>query len=68
MDEARPTISTTEAGRMLDVTHDTIRAWWKRGLIEGYLSTPGPHGRLRLYRDSVEAYDRQRKSRPSVDK
>ncbi len=68
MVENRPTIGSSEAGRMLGVTHETVRAYWERGLIDGYLTIPAKHGRLRLYRDSVEEYDRQRKSRPLPDK
>jgi predicted site-specific integrase-resolvase len=63
----RPTISTTEAGRMLGVKHETIRAYWERGLIEGYLTIPDKHGRLRLYRESVEKYARQRENRPRLE-
>lgn len=61
--ESRPTLSTTEAGKLLGVTDETVKRWWKLGLIEGYKTNPFPHGRLRLYQDSVEEYDRQRKSR-----
>jgi len=66
MDLNRPTISTFEAGRLLSVSHDTVRNYWHRGLIEGYVSTSMKGGRLRLYRDSVEEFDRQRKSRPQL--
>ena len=65
MDTPRPTISSTEAAKILGVTDDTIRAWFDRGLIEGYKTSPLRRGRLRLYRDAVEEFDRQRKSRPS---
>lgn len=66
LDECRPTLSTTQAGLILGVKHETVRAYWERGLIEGYLTIPDKHGRLRLYRDSVEEYDRKRKSSPAV--
>jgi hypothetical protein len=32
------------------------------GVIAGYRKTPSARGRIRLYRDSVEQFDRQRKS------
>lgn len=60
--ELRPTLTTTKAGQLLEVTHETVRRYWEQGWIEGYLMTPGKHGRLRLYLDSVEAFDRKRKS------
>lgn len=68
MTNARPTLTTTQAGRLLDCTEDTVRVYWRKGLIEGYRTIPGPHGRLRLYRDSVEEFDRKRKSQPLPDK
>lgn len=68
MDISRPTVSTFEAAQMLDVSHDTIKNYWKRGFITGYLTLPTKGGRLRLYRDSVEEFDRQRKSRSPSDK
>jgi len=63
--EERPTISPAEAGRMLGVSHETAKTYWRKGFIEGYLMTPGPHGRLRIYRDSVETFDKMRKSQPT---
>lgn len=64
LENRRPTLSTTEAGDLLGVTQDTIKRYWLKGLIEGYLTIPEKHGRLRLYRDSIEAFDRKRKSSP----
>jgi predicted site-specific integrase-resolvase len=55
-------MTTTEAGRYLGVTQDTVRNYWERGLIEGYLTIPVKHGRLKVYRESVEEFDRQRKN------
>jgi predicted site-specific integrase-resolvase len=68
LDGSRPTLSTTQAGLILGVKHETVKQYWQRGLIEGYLTIPGKHGRLRLYRDSVEEYDRKRKSSPSLSR
>jgi hypothetical protein len=64
MEDTRPTLTTGQAGRLLAVTHETVRRYWELGLLEGYLMAPGKHGRLRVYRDSVEAFDRQRKGGP----
>lgn len=63
--DSRPTLTTTEAGRLLCVAHETIRRYWEAGLIDGYLTRPGKHGRLRVYRDSVVAFQRQRQNRES---
>ena len=62
MSEQRPTVSTFEAGRMLQVSDETAKRYWRRGWIEGFRSIPGPTGRLRLYRDSVEAFAERRKN------
>ena len=61
-------MTTVQAGDYLDCDHQTVVRLWTLGHIEGYKTSPGKHGRLRLYRDSVEEYDRQRKSRPPVKK
>lgn len=63
--ESRPTLSTTQAGRRLGVSHETIRRYWAAGLLAGYLSRPGKHGRLRVYSDSVEVLEEKRQQRES---
>lgn len=67
MPEDRPTVSPKEAGKMLGVSHDTVKNYWKRGWIEGYQTFPGLRGRVRLYRDSIEAFDKMRKSQPTQE-
>jgi hypothetical protein len=62
MENPRKTVGSVEAGRMLDVSHDTIQNYWKAGYIEGYKQSGQYRGRLRIYVDSLEAFDRQRKS------
>lgn len=64
--ENRPLMSATEVAEYLGVSHDTVNRLFARGEIDGYKQTLRRNGRLRLYRDSVEMYDRQRKSRPQL--
>jgi predicted site-specific integrase-resolvase len=61
----RPTLSTTEAGQRLHVSHETVRRYYDAGLLEGYLTRPNKGGRLRVYVDSVEELLQARKSRES---
>jgi excisionase family DNA binding protein len=58
----RPTITPREAATYLEISEDTVVRWFIMGAIEGYRKTPSARGRIRLYRDSVEHFDRQRKS------
>jgi excisionase family DNA binding protein len=51
-----------EAAAYLEISEDTVVRWFSLGTIEGFRKTPSARGRIRLYRDSVEAFDRQRKS------
>ena len=62
MQQDRPTISPKEAAALLEISEDTVVRWYVLGTIEGYRKTPSARERIRLYRDSVEAFDRQRKS------
>jgi len=55
-------MSPKEAAAYLDISEDTVVRWFSLRTIEGYRKTPSARGRIRLYRDSVEAFDRQRKS------
>ena len=58
----RPTMSPKEAAALLALSEDTVVRWYILGEIEGFRKTPSARGRIRLYCDSVEAFDRQRKS------
>ncbi len=58
----RLTMSPKEAAAYLELSEDTVVRWFSQGTIEGYRKTPSARGRIRLYRDSVEQFDRQRKS------
>jgi excisionase family DNA binding protein len=60
--EDRPTMAPKEAAAYLAISEDTVVRWFTMGAIKGYRKTPSARGRIRLYRDSVEAFDRQRKS------
>ncbi len=62
MTNDRPTMSTREAAAYLGVSRPTLLRLWSQGLLEGYRVTPYQNGRVRLYRDSVEEFDRQRKN------
>ena len=62
MTEDRPTMSATDAAALLGISKPTLLRLWTQGLVEGYQLTPYRNGRIRLYRDSVELFDRQRKS------
>ena len=64
----RPMMTAAEAAQYLGVSHDTINRLMAQGQLQGYKQTLRRNGRFRIYRDSVEAYDRQRKSRPISDK
>lgn len=66
--EDRPMMTAAEAAQYLGVSHDTINRLMAQGQLQGYKQTLRRNGRFRIYRDSVEAYDRQRKSRPISDK
>lgn len=62
MPEGRPTISAGEAATFLGISKPTLLRLWAQGFLEGYRLTPYRNGQVRLYRDSVELFDRQRKS------
>lgn len=65
MSEDRPTISAQEAAIFLGVSKPTLLRLWAQGFLEGYRATPYRNGQIRLYRDTVEQFDRQRKSQAS---
>jgi excisionase family DNA binding protein len=58
----RLTMSVGEAAERLGISKPTLLRLWTQGLLEGYRVTPYRNGRVRLYRDSVEMFDRQRKN------
>ncbi len=58
----RSPMSPKEAAAYLELSEDTVVRWFSQGTIEGYRKTPSARGRIRLYRNSVEEFDRQRKS------
>ena len=62
MQQDRATITPKEAAAYLEISEDTVVRWFTLGAIAGYRKTPSARGRIRLYRDSVEQFDRQRKS------
>jgi excisionase family DNA binding protein len=62
LEENRPTMSVVEAAERLGISKPTLLRLWAQGLIAGYRVTPYRNGRVRLYRDSVEMFDRQRKN------
>ena len=62
MQQVRPTMSPKEAAALLALSEDTVVRWYILGEIEGFRKTPSARGRIQLYSDSVEAFDRQRKS------
>ena len=62
MKEDRPTMSAQEAADYLGISRPTLLRLWSQGFLEGYRVTPYQNGRVRLYRDSVERFDRQRKN------
>ena len=64
----RPTMTALEAAQYLGVSHDTINRLMAQGHLQGYKQTLRRNGRFRIYRDSVEAYDRQRKSQATPSK
>ena len=64
--EDRPTMSVQEAAAALGISKPTLLRLWTQGLLEGYRVTPYRNGRVRLYRDSVEQFDRQRKSQAAI--
>ena len=62
--EAKPVISTTEAGRILDKHKKTIVALWRAGQLAGYMdrTVNGRPSALKIYVDSVDAYQHRRES------
>ena len=62
MPEDRPTMSAQEAAAYLGISKPTVLRLWTQGLLTGYRVTPYPNGRVRIYRDSVELFDSQRKN------
>lgn len=62
MEEDRPTMSAQEAADYLRLSKPTVLKLWAQRLIKGYRALQAVNGRVRLYRDSVEEFDRQRKS------
>ena len=55
-------MSVNEAVDRIGISKPTLLRLWAQGLLEGYRVTPYRNGRVRLYRDSVEVFDRQRKN------
>lgn len=68
MPEDRPTMSAQEAAAYLGISKPTLLRLWGQGTLGGYRVTPARNGRIRLYRDSVEEFDRQRKSQVMTTK
>lgn len=62
----RDLLTTFQAAELLQVSHDTVKKLYGQGVLEGFKTSP--RGHIRLYRDAVEEYIRQRKSRPQPDK
>lgn len=58
----RPVLTTGEAARILNISHDTVKRLYERGEIGGFKTSNSGH--IRLYRDSVEEFDRQRRNQP----
>jgi len=58
----RPTLSAREAAAYLGISRPTLLRLRSQGLLAGYRATPYQNGRVRLYRDSVEEFDRQHKN------
>lgn len=56
----RDAVRASEAGRRLGVSRVTVRDWWEKGLLEGFLSKPGSYGRLWIYVDSIASFDAKR--------
>ena len=50
--QRRPTIGSDEAGAIVGVSRDTIRRWAKAGRVRHVLL---PSGRMRFYREDIEA-------------
>ncbi|NOK57471.1 MAG: hypothetical protein GFH27_549303n263 [Chloroflexi bacterium AL-W] len=68
MPEDRPTMSAQEAAAYLGISKPTMLRLWTQGLLTGYRVTPYPNERVRIYRDSVELFDSQRKNQaPQAD-
>jgi excisionase family DNA binding protein len=61
VNQDRQTLTAQEAAEQLNISHETVRKYFRRGIIEGVLSHPGRYSRLRLYKDSVDAYEERRK-------
>lgn len=61
MEQQRETIGTSAAGRRLGVSHDTIRNYWQAGKLQGFRMNGLPRGRLMIYVDSLDEFDRQRR-------
>jgi excisionase family DNA binding protein len=59
-------MSAQEAAEYLGISRPTLLRLWSQGFLEGYRVTPYQNGRVRLYRDSVEKFDRQRKNQVEV--
>ena len=55
-------MSAQEAALFLGVSKPTLLRLWAQGLLEGYRRTLYRNGQIRLYRDTVEQFDRQRKN------
>ncbi|MEM8534443.1 MAG: helix-turn-helix domain-containing protein [Chloroflexota bacterium] len=62
MPEDRPTMSAQEAAAYLRISKPTVLRLSTQGLLTGYPVTSYSNGRVRLYRDSVELFDSQRKN------
>jgi excisionase family DNA binding protein len=64
--EERPTMSAQEAADYLGISKPTLLRLWAQKVLPGYRVTPYRNGPIRLYRDAVEQFDRQRKSQAAI--
>jgi excisionase family DNA binding protein len=59
----RPLISPDEAARIIGITKQSVIEAYRKGQIKGYKMGEGLRSPLALYRDTVEAYARERQER-----
>ncbi len=59
----RPLISPDEAARIIGITKQSVIEAYRKGAIKGYKMGEGLRSPLALYRDTVEAYAKQRRER-----
>jgi excisionase family DNA binding protein len=61
-------MSAQEAADHLGISKPTLLRLWSQGYLAGYRVTPYRNGQIRLYRDSVEEFDRQRKNQAPIER